>query len=192
MHMLKKEVKRVAVFCGSSTGNDPAIVNECFELPRILLENGIGMVYGGGNIGLMGVIADEMMQVEGEVIGVIPQKLVDIELAHKYISKLHIVNTMHERKALMADLSDAFLVLPGGIGTMDEFFEIFTWLQLGYHNKPIGICNINGFYNILLAFLNQMVETRFFKKEQLDHLIIGTSISEVVHRILKRPNTNDI
>jgi uncharacterized protein (TIGR00730 family) len=181
-----KPVKRVAIFCGSSTGNDPAIVNECMHLPKILHDNGMGIVYGGGNIGLMGIIADEMLQLNGEVIGVIPQKLVDVELAHNQLTQLHIVKTMHERKALMADISDAFIVLPGGIGTMDEFFEIFTWLQLGYHNKPIGICNINGYYNILLDFLKHMTDRHFFKLDQLQNLIIAPYSSEIVHQILKK------
>ncbi len=181
-----KPVKRVAIFCGSSTGNDPAIVNECMHLPKILHDNGMGIVYGGGNIGLMGIIADKMLQLNGEVIGVIPQKLVDVELAHNHLTQLHIVKTMHERKALMADISDAFIVLPGGIGTMDEFFEIFTWLQLGYHNKPIGICNINGFYDILFDFLKHMTERQFFKSEHLENLIIAPFSSEIVRQILKK------
>jgi hypothetical protein len=152
----------------------------------MLHKNHIGIVYGGGNIGLMGVIADEMLKLNGEVIGVIPQKLVDVELAHSNLTQLHIVKTMHERKALMADLSDAFIILPGGIGTMDEFFEIFTWLQLGYHDKPIGICNMKGFYDVLICFLQQMAEKHFFKIEQMNSLIIGARSSDVVGQILKK------
>jgi len=181
--MDKGLIKNVAVFCGSSAGNDPLIINDCVNLAGILYRNDIRLIYGGGNIGLMGILADEMLRLGGEVTGVIPEKLVGIEVAHHGITKLHIVKGMHERKALMASLADAFIILPGGIGTMEEFFEIYTWLQLGYHEKPIAIDNIGGFYDILLDFLNKLVEQEFVKKSQIDRLIVGENSVNVVKRI---------
>jgi len=148
------------------------------------------MVYGGGNIGLMGVLADELLRLGGEVTGVIPKKLADIELAHHGLTRLHIVKTMHERKALMANLSDAFMVLPGGIGTMDEFFEIFTWLQLGYHNKPIGISNINGFYDVLLGLLDNMVQKQFIHEPYFDRLVIQRNAVDTMNKMLHLGEVN--
>jgi uncharacterized protein (TIGR00730 family) len=183
--MNKGLVNNVAVFCGSSTGIDQHIISDCRMLAGILCEKGIKLVYGGGNVGLMGILADEMLRLNGEVIGVIPEKLVGIEVAHHGITKLHIVKGMHERKALMASLADAFIILPGGIGTMEEFFEIYTWLQLGYHDKPIAINNIGGFYNILLEFLNRLVKLEFVKQNQIDRLIIGDNSPDVVNRVIE-------
>src|SRR5512133_4099326 len=176
------KIDKVAVFCGSATGNDVAISRDCQNLAAALCAHDITLVYGGGNVGLMGILADEMLRLGGKVVGVIPEKLVEIEVAHSNLTRLHIVKGMHERKALMTSLADAFIVLPGGIGTMEEFFEIYTWLQLGYHNKPIGICNINGFYDILLHFLKHMTEKQFFKSEHLKDLIIAPFSSEIVHQ----------
>jgi uncharacterized protein (TIGR00730 family) len=167
------KIDKVAVFCGSATGNDVAISRDCLNLAAALCTHEITLVYGGGNVGLMGILADEMLRLGGKVVGVIPEKLVQIEVAHSNLTRLHIVKGMHERKALMTSLADAFIVLPGGIGTMEEFFEIYTWLQLGYHNKPIAISNTNGFYDILLSMLNHMVEQEFVKRSQIDRLIIS-------------------
>lgn len=144
----------------------------------------LALVYGGGNIGLMGLLADEMLKRGGEVIGVIPQKLVDIEVAHYNLTHLHIVSGMHERKALMAKLSDAFIVMPGGIGTMDEFFEMYTWLQLGYHHKPVALLNIKGFYNMLIGFLEHMVQQGYFQRYRYEQLIIEEHPADLVDRIL--------
>jgi uncharacterized protein (TIGR00730 family) len=180
-----QSIKRLAVFCGSAEGSDPSIIKCCLQLAGELNANKIALVYGGGNIGLMGILADEMLRLGSEVIGVIPQKLADIEVAHLGLTKLHIVPGMHERKALMANLSDAFLVLPGGIGTMEEFFEMFTWLQLGYHNKPVAILNINGFYELLISFMKQLVKMGFMKKEQFDSLIIRKNPADLINIILK-------
>ncbi|MBN2813854.1 MAG: TIGR00730 family Rossman fold protein [Bacteroidales bacterium] len=182
--MKNEPIQNVTVFCGSATGTNPAYVNDCLQLAKILCDRGITLIYGGGNIGLMGVLADEMLKRKGNVIGVIPQKLVDIEVAHNNLTKLHIVKNMHQRKALMADLADAFLVLPGGIGTMDEFFEIFTWQQLGYHHKPIGISNVEGYYNNLLLMLDHFAESGFVRKGQLEKLIIGKNIVDLTGKIL--------
>lgn len=175
----------MAVFCGSATGKDPVFRQVCIELAGILHSKRIGLVYGGGNIGLMGILADEMLRLGGEVIGVIPQKLVDIEVAHHGLNQMHIVPGMHERKALMAKLSDAFLVLPGGAGTMEEFFEMYTWLQLGYHDKPVALLNINGFYNTLIGMLDNMVLQGFLKKDRFEQLIIGEKTEELIDRIIK-------
>lgn len=177
-------INRIAVFCGSSAATDQSFIQACTMLADALYLRHIGLVYGGGNIGLMGILADEMLSSGGEVIGVIPQKLVDIEVAHINLSRLHIVPGMHERKALMAELSDAFIVMPGGIGTMDEFFEMYTWLQLGYHHKPIGLLNINGFYDMLIDFIGHMVGQGFLQKEKFDQLIIDEHPVSLVDRII--------
>ena len=170
--MKKPEKKRIAVFCGSSVGLDPLYTQSCIAFTKILYDRDIGLVYGGGNVGLMGVLADEMLRLGGEVTGVIPRKLVEIEVAHHGCTNLHIVSSMHERKALMAKLSDAFLALPGGIGTLEELFEVFTWLQLGYHHKPVGILNVNGFYDLMLDFLKQLVGQGFIIQDQFDRLMV--------------------
>jgi uncharacterized protein (TIGR00730 family) len=177
--------KKIAVFCGSSSGSDPLIVQGCINLAKELYSCNTALVYGGGNIGLMGMLADEMLRLGGEVFGVIPQKLVDFEVAHSGLTRLHIVPGMHERKALMAKLSDAFVVMPGGIGTMEEFFEMFTWLQLGYHQKPVAILNINGFYNQLISFLKHMVDQGFMKRNHLDDLVIFDHPVGLVNKLLK-------
>jgi len=182
--MRTAEIKKVAVFCGSATGNNPAIINDCLNLARAFCAYDITLVYGGGNVGLMGILADEILKQGGEVVGVIPEKLVEIEVAHLGITKLHIVTGMHERKAMMASMADAFIILPGGIGTMEEFFEIYTWLQLGYHNKPIAISNIDGFYNTLIAFLDHLVDQQFVKSSQIEKLIVESNSVDLIRRIL--------
>src|SRR5262245_35096975 len=131
-------MRRVCVFCGSSPGNRPDFAQTAQQLGQLLAQRGLGLVFGGGHIGLMGVLADAVLAGGGEAVGVIPQALVDKELAHSRLTDMHVVSTMHQRKALMADLSDAFIALPGGYGTLDELFEILTWAQLGIHSKPIG------------------------------------------------------
>jgi uncharacterized protein (TIGR00730 family) len=183
--MKTRTLKRIAVFCGSATGSDPAIISACSDLAGLLHANKIGLVYGGGNIGLMGILADEMLKLGGEVIGVIPQKLVDTEVAHNGLTQLHIVAGMHERKALMANMSDAFAVLPGGIGTLEEFFEMYTWLQLGYHDKVIAVLNINGFYDRLIEFISQLVQQGFVSKSQFEKLIIQDNVADLLNQIMK-------
>lgn len=166
-------IKRLAVFCGSRTGNNDVYANAAKELSSVLLQSDIGIVYGGGRIGLMGVIADAMMDLGGEVTGVIPQKLMDKEIGHKGITKLHIVETMHQRKAKMADLSDGFIALPGGIGTLEEIIEVFTWLQIGYHHKPCAFLNTEGYFDKLFDFVGHMVQEGFLSENQRSQLIIA-------------------
>ena len=153
--------KRVAVFCGSSTGDDPLFIQTCRDMAKVLVKYNAGLVYGGGNIGLMGVLANEMLRIGGEVIGVIPRKLAEIELAHHGLSKLYIVGSMHERKAKMMELSDAFIIMPGGIGTLDEFFDVLTWKQLGYHSKIVCILNTGNYYDPLISLLDIIKEKGF-------------------------------
>lgn len=179
-------IKRIGVFCGSSSGTDPVYRQACLEIAALLSRHGISLVYGGGNIGLMGILADEMLRFESEVIGIIPQKLVDVELAHDGLSELHIVPTMHDRKALMMELADAFIILPGGNGTLDEFFEVLTWYQLGYHSKQICILNINGFYDQLILFLRNITEEGFTDQSLIESLIIRDSPSELISTLLKQ------
>jgi uncharacterized protein (TIGR00730 family) len=167
-------MKSICVYCGSSPGASEIYASGARDLARVLVEHQISLVYGGGSIGLMGILADEVLRLGGHVIGVIPQALMDKELGHTQLSKLHIVQNMHQRKALMSELSDGFIALPGGIGTLEELFEMFTWLQLGIHNKPLGILNINGFYDQLIEFLKHLVKTKFLAFEQLDLLIKET------------------
>jgi uncharacterized protein (TIGR00730 family) len=144
-------LRRIAVFCGSSLGSDPRLTDAAGTLARLLAEQGLGIVYGGASCGLMGLIADQALAAGGEVIGVLPRSLQERELAHRGLTQLHIVNSMHERKALMADLADGFVALPGGFGTLDEFCEVLTWAQLGIHAKPCGLLNVAGYYDAFLA-----------------------------------------
>ena len=153
--------RSVCVFCGSKTGSRPEYAAAAGELGRLLAMRGIRLVYGGGSSGLMGVIADASLGAGGEVVGVMPRLLVNREVAHLGLTKLHIVETMHERKALMADLSDAFVAMPGGIGTFDELFEIVTWRQIGFHSKPFAFLNVAGYYDPLLALADHAVTEGF-------------------------------
>jgi uncharacterized protein (TIGR00730 family) len=152
---------RVGVFCGSQSGGDARYIEAAILTATVLVERGMGVVYGGGRVGLMGVLADTALAAGGEVIGVIPQALSGREIAHDGLTELHVVDSMHERKALMADLSDAFIALPGGYGTMDEFCEILTWAQLRIHNKPVGLLNAFGYYDDLIALFDHMVREGF-------------------------------
>lgn len=166
-------IKRLAVFCGSSKGNDATYSHAAESLTHLLHQQQIGVVYGGGRIGLMGVVADTMIQAGGEVIGVIPKKLMELEVGHEGITKLEVVETMHQRKARMAALSDGFVALPGGIGTLEEIIEVFTWLQIGYHHKPCAFLNTNGYFDKLFEFVNHMVSEGFLTATQRDKLIIA-------------------
>ncbi len=150
-------MKRICVFCGSQVGNDASYVATTRVAAEAIVRAGYGIVYGGGSIGLMGILADEALVCGGEVIGVIPDALARAEVAHEGLTQLHVVETMHERKALMNDLSDAFVALPGGFGTMDEFCEMLTWRQLRIHDKPIGLLNHGGYYDALLALFDSML-----------------------------------
>jgi uncharacterized protein (TIGR00730 family) len=159
-------MKYICVYCGSSPGASPAYAEAARTLARAMVDRQVSLVYGGGNVGLMGVIASEVLRLGGEAVGVIPTALMEKELGHPGLTKLHVVNNMHERKALMAELSDGFIAMPGGMGTMEELFEALTWAQLGFHAKPIGLLNANGFYDRLIAFVGQMVAERFLTAEQ--------------------------
>jgi len=156
-------MRRIAIYCGSSRGNDPVFQTAATGLASYLASQGIGIVYGGGNVGIMGVIADAALAAGGEVIGVIPESLLAKELGHVGLTELRITRSMHERKQIMVDLSDGFIALPGGFGTLDELFETLTWLQLGFHAKPVGLLNVNGFFDHLLVFLDHMTASGFLK-----------------------------
>lgn len=156
-------MRRICVFCGASTGNNPAYQEAAVAMGATLAENGIDLVYGGGNKGLMGKVADATIDNGGRAIGVIPKALVEREEAHERLSEQFVVNTMHERKMMMATLSDGFIAMPGGYGTLEEFIEIITWAKLGFHQKPCALLNINGFYDGLLTYFDQLVDEGFVK-----------------------------
>jgi uncharacterized protein (TIGR00730 family) len=165
-------MRRLCVFSGSSPGGHPAYVQAAEELGRALAAQDLGLVYGGAHVGLMGAIADAALDAGGEVVGVIPQALVDREIAHTGLSELHVVGSMHERKAKMADLSDGFIALPGGMGTLEELFEVYTWTQLGLHSKPLGLLDVRGYYAQLAAFLDHAVAERFVIAEHREMLVV--------------------
>jgi uncharacterized protein (TIGR00730 family) len=173
-------MNRVCVFCGSSSGAAAEYTRAAAEAGEALVRRGLGLVYGGGHVGLMGVVADAVLRVGGSAIGVITQSLVDKEVAHTGLSELHVVRTMHERKALMASLADAFLVLPGGIGTLEEFFEVWTWGQLGDHHKPCGLVNVAGYFDRLIGFLDHSVSEQFLKPKHRGMLIVGDTADAVL------------
>jgi uncharacterized protein (TIGR00730 family) len=173
-------MKRVCVFCGSATGHDAVYAAGARSLGEALARRGLGLVFGGGHIGLMGVLADALLQSGGEAIGVIPQALVDRELAHTGLTELRVVQTMHQRKALMADLADCFVALPGGYGTADELFEILTWAQLGIHAKPIGLLNQAGFFDPLLAWIDRTVAEGFLRPSHRRLLLQATSPDDLL------------
>lgn len=160
---MRAVIRRICVFCGSNSGSNPAYTEAARHLGQLFARHGICLVYGGGSVGLMGELADAALQSGGEVIGVIPHALWAREVGHRGLTDLRIVETMHERKAMMADLADAFIALPGGLGTLEEIFEIWTWAQLGLHAKPMGFLDVNGFYGPLMQFLDRAVSDRFLK-----------------------------
>jgi uncharacterized protein (TIGR00730 family) len=156
-------MKSICIFCGANFNGDPILEQAIDQLAEIMVSSNISLIYGGGKVGVMGMIADAILNKGGKAIGVLPRFLMDKEIAHTGLTELHVVETMHQRKQLMSDLCDGFITLPGGLGTMEEFFEVLTWLQLGLHNRPVGILNVNGFYDLLLQQLDVMVEQRFLK-----------------------------
>ncbi len=178
------EIKSLLVYCGASEGYQPAFTIAAQRLGELLAKEKIKLVYGGGSIGLMGILADSVIKNGGEVIGVIPDFLDTKEIGHKGISKMHVVKSMHERKAMMEKLCDAVIALPGGFGTMDEIFEMLTWKQLGLHHKPIGILNINGYYNHFLLHLNRMVEEGFLKQSNRDLLYVAETIPALLAKMI--------
>lgn len=163
-------MKRICVFCGSAEGNDPAILDEARVLGRLLAEKGIGLVYGGAGIGVMGALADACLDAGGDVTGVIPQTLMRREVAHRALTKLIVVEDMHQRKALMAELSEAFIALPGGFGTLEEIFEMVTWRQIRIHTKPLVLVNTNGFYDRLHDFVTHATTSGFIRDSNLELL----------------------
>ncbi len=183
-------MRRICVFCGSSPGRHAEYADAAARFGRQLAHDGIGLVYGGASIGLMGVVADTALQAGGEVIGVIPRSIVDLEVAHSGLQDLRIVGSMHERKALMAELSDAFVALPGGIGTLEEIFEVWTWAQLGSHTKPCAFLNVRGFYDGLLGFLDHVVEESFLKPAHRNMVLVETEPETLIQAILtyRAPN----
>ncbi len=167
-------MQRVCVFCGSSPGADPLYMQVAQGVGALLAQRGIGLVYGGAQVGLMGAVADGALSAGGDVIGVIPHSLVRKEVAHSGLGDLRIVSSMHERKALMSDLSDGFLALPGGCGTFEEFFEVVTWAQIGIHRKPCALLNVAGYYDPLLDLLHHAVAERFVRPEHLGLVLVDT------------------
>ena len=176
-------IRTLCVFCGSSVGSHPLYSDIARRLAEFLLEKKISLVYGGANVGLMGIMADTMLAGNGKVIGVMPKSLVEHEVAHQNLTEMHIVSGMQERKAMMADLSDAFIALPGAYGTLDELFEVLTWNQLGIINKPIGLLNINGFYDHLVSMLDHAVAEKFLRPEHRNMLLIGEDIDQLIQNL---------
>jgi uncharacterized protein (TIGR00730 family) len=177
-------MRRVCVFCGSSPGANLQYAEVAKKLGALLARRGLGLVYGGGNVGLMGMLADAVLNGGGHVIGVIPQALVDLEVAHAGLSDLRVVSSMHERKALMADLADGFIALPGGIGTLEEFCEILTWAQLGLHQKPCGLINVAGYFDHLVAFLDHSVSERFLRPEHRGMVLADVDAESLLDRFV--------
>jgi hypothetical protein len=175
--------QRLCIYCGSSPGARASYAEAATTCGLALAQRGIALVYGGGNVGMMGMLADAVLDAAGQVIGVIPHHLADKELAHPRATTMHRVASMHERKQLMADLSDGFIAMPGGIGTLEELFETMTWLQLGLHRKPIGLLNVDGFFDAMLSFLDHMVEQRFLKAEHRDLLLVDDDIGRLLDRM---------
>ena len=176
-------IKKLAVYCGSSAGVSDLYREGAELLADVLSAAGIAVVYGGAKVGLMRMLADRMLANNGQVIGVIPQALVDVEVAHDGLSELHIVKDMHARKALMAELADGFIMLPGGTGSLDEFFEVTTWAKLGYHAKPCGILNTNGYYDSLLQFLDHAVGQGFMKQPHRNMMMVDDQPSALLDKL---------
>lgn len=178
------DLKSICVFCGSSRGARPDYIESSEQLAKSMAEQNLALVYGGAHVGIMGAIANELLKLGGKVYGVIPEALVDMEVAHDGLTELYIVKDMHERKAKMAALSDGFISLPGGLGTLEEMFEILTWAQLGFHDKPSGLLNVGGFYDDLLRFLDTANEEGFMRREHRELLIDDTDPDKLLARLM--------
>ncbi|HKS40955.1 MAG TPA: TIGR00730 family Rossman fold protein [Blastocatellia bacterium] len=176
-------MKRICVYCGSSNGARPSYIQAARALGTSLVRRGIGLVYGGSNVGLMGALADTVLAQGGEVIGVIPESVVIREVAHTRLADLRVVGSMHERKALMAELADGFIAMPGGFGTLEEFCEIVTWVQLGLHRKPCGLLNVEGYYDGLLSFLNHAVAEGFIRTEYRSVVLTDSEVDGLLEKI---------
>jgi len=182
-------MKRIAVYCGSKTGNNPHFIEAAKDLGKELVSHNIALVYGGGGIGLMGVIANEVLENHGKAIGVIPDRLYEMEVAHTGLTELYRVKTMHERKALMADLSDGFIAMPGGIGTLEEITEIMTWAQIGYHDKPCSFLNVAGYYDHFFDFFEDMQSHGFLYHDLKESVLIEENVKILVSK-LKAASSN--
>lgn len=176
-------MKRLAVYCGSASPGDPRYIDNARHVGRTLAERGIGVVYGGGRLGLMGAVADSALAAGGEVIGIIPEALVAAEVAHRGLTELQVVGTMHQRKQAFTDLSDGFVTLPGGTGTMDELWEALSWAQIGYHAKPVGLLNLDGYYDGLIAFWDKMAEVGFVRPQHVGLLIVADTLEDLLDRM---------
>ena len=183
MSIARKNVKRICVFCGSSPGVRPEYADAARAMGRALVEQGMGLVYGGGRVGLMGIVADAVMQAGGEAVGVIPEALMRREVGHTALTELHVVASMHERKALMADLSDGFVAMPGGYGTFEEFCEVITWSQLGIHPKPCGLLNAAGYYDALLAMFDHGVAEGFIRPQHRALVLTEADPGRLIERM---------
>ena len=176
-------IKRLAVYCGSASGTDPMFADAARELGRVMVDRGLELIYGGGRLGLMGIIADTVIDAGGVAYGVIPRALVDKEVAHTGLTDLYTVTTMHERKAMMTELCDAFVCLPGGIGTLDEMFEAWTWNALGYHAKPFALLNVAQFWTPFAEFMGHVSESGFLSKRRLTQMIVADTPDEVINSL---------
>lgn len=176
---------RICVFCGSSPGRDALYADEAARLGAVMASGGIELVFGGGHVGLMGVIADAVLAAGGRAIGVIPEALMARELGHRSLSELRVVKSMHERKAMMAELSDGFIAMPGGFGTFEEFFEAVTWVQLGLHAKPCGLLNVRGYYDPLLELISRGVEERFIRAQHRDIVVADDDPGQLIDRMMQ-------
>lgn len=176
-------IRSLCVFCGSNSGNDPIYANAARDFGVLLAKSDIALVYGGGHVGLMGVVADAVLAGGGKAIGVIPRMLWDREVGHRNLTELHVVETMHERKAMMASLSDAFVALPGGLGTLEEIFEVWTWAQLGIHRKRLGFLDVAGFYAPLLASLDHSVDAGFIRAQHRSMAIVDVDPASLLRRL---------
>ena len=174
-------IKRIAVYCGSAAGSDPRFAEAARDLGRTMVQRDLELIYGGGRLGLMGIIADTVMEAGGTAYGVIPRALVDKEVAHTGLTDLYTVTTMHERKAKMTELCDAFICLPGGIGTLDEMFEAWTWNALGYHKQPFALLNVAGFWTPLVEFIEHVSASGFLSKRRLRQMIVANTPNEVIN-----------
>ncbi len=173
----------VAVYCGSRFGDSPAFADAARQLGHLVGQTGSVLVYGGGHVGLMGTVADAALAAGGQVVGVIPQALMDREVGHAGLSELHVVKTMHERKLLMAERADAFITLPGGIGTLEELYEVWSWQQLGYHDKPVGLLNVEGYYDDLIAFMRNSHARGFVSAAQHEALLVDDDVARLLERV---------
>lgn len=181
--MIAMEIKNLAVFCGSSTGTDSVYIENAERFGEELANKNKTLIYGGAQVGCMGALADTSLHNGGRVVGVIPKKLKDVEIAHEQLTELHVVDTMHERKSKMAELADGFVALPGGAGTLEEWFEVFTWSQLGYHAKPCGLLNVNNFFDPLITMLDHTIEQGFMNKNYREMILIASDPKELLEKM---------